>query len=384
MASGLLANKLKNVKPAEVGLDKTKLENVDNIIEQAIERGEIPGAVLLVMRNNKVAYKKAFGHRQLIPKKLKMTTETIFDVASLTKPVATGSAMMVLLERGEIRLLDKVNHYFPNFKAWQDTVTGEKKDIRLIHLLTHTSGLPAYAHPTLLQKLYGNTEKETLFKHIEEVERFAKPATAFKYSGLNFMTMQRLVEKVSGQPLNKFCQENIFKPLQMHNTRHVLSNKQKENCATTEVLENGPLVGTVHDPMARVVMNGLSANAGLFSTADDLAIYSAMLLNNGTWQGTQIFSPLIVKAFRSIPRGYEKFGRGLTWDLESDYASNQGDLLSAEAYGHTGYTGTSIVIDPVYNLSIVFLTNRVHPNDKGRVVRLRSLVANGVASSIIK
>jgi CubicO group peptidase (beta-lactamase class C family) len=155
-----------------------------------------------------------------------------------------------------------------------------------------------------------------------------------------------------------------------------------EKCAATEIIDGKPLIGDVHDPMARIVMLGNSGNAGLFSTADDLAIYAAMLLNHGTWNNQRILSPLGVKAFSSIPEGYEQFGRGLGWDLNSAYASNQGDLLSAATFGHTGYTGTSIVIDPENNLAVILLTNRVHPDDKGSVVRLRSIISNIVASAI--
>ncbi len=248
--------------------------------------------------------------------------------------------------------------------------------------MTHTSGLPAYAHPDMLQEKYGKHEKETLFAHIEKVKRFAKPGTDYKYSGLNFITIQRIIEKVSGQPLNEFAHDHIFKPLKMENTGYILSDNQLKNCAATEVLPEGVLIGKVHDPMARLVMKGLSANAGLFSTADDMAIYAAMLLNGGSWNGVKILSPLGVKAFSSIPQGYKKFGRSLGWDLNSAYASNQGDLLSEDTFGHTGYTGTSMVIDPQNNLAIILLTNRVHPNDKGAVIRLRSIVANIVAAAL--
>jgi len=278
--------------------------------------------------------------------------------------------------------LDKVSVYFPNYIPWADSLSGEKTDIRLVHLLTHTSGLPAYAHPDMLDKKYGKHDRKTLFEHIENVDRFAKPGTDYKYSGLNFMTIQRIVEKISGMPINEFAKENIFKPLKMVNTAYVLSENQLKNCAATEVLEEGVLIGKVHDPMARIVMNGISANAGMFSTADDMAIYAAMLLNGGSWNGAEILSLLGVKAFASIPLGYEKFGRSLGWDLNSAYSSNQGDLLSESTFGHTGYTGTSIVIDPQNNLAIILLTNRAHPNDKGAVVRLRSIVANLVAASI--
>jgi len=377
------AQKLEQVSPEKAGFDLQRLSRVDSVIDNAIDKNEIPGAVLLVLKDNKTAYRKAYGSRQLVPQKQVMTTETIFDMASLTKPVATATSLMVLLEQGKIRLLDKVGYYFPGYIPWTDSLTNQKSDIRIIHLLTHTSGLPPYAHPNMLQKIYNSTEKDTLYRHIEKVKRLAKPGTHFRYSGLNFITIQRLVEKISGLPLNIFAKKYIFEPLKMKNTAYFLNDSQLKNCAATEVLESGVLIGTVHDPMARVVMKGNSGNAGLFSTVDDMAIYASMLLNKGQWNNQRILSPLGVKAFTQIPQGFESFGRALGWDLNSDYASNQGDLLSPDTYGHTGYTGTSMVIDPQQKMAIIFLTNRVHPDDKGSVVRLRSLVANTIAAALI-
>jgi len=381
--NSLLSQKLETVSPETVGFDAQRLSNVDSVIDSAINKNEIPGAVLLILKESKIAYKKAYGYRQLIPQKLEMTAETIFDMASLTKPVAAATSLMILLEQGKLRLLDKVSLYFPEYIPWIDPETEKKTDILIIHLLTHTSGLPAYAHPNLLQKEYNSSSKETLYKHIEKVERLSEPGTKYKYSGLNFITIQRLVEKISSMPLNLFTKKYIFEPLQMHNTAYFLSEKKLENCAATEVLKEGVLVGTVHDPKARIVMKGNSGNAGLFSTADDMALYAAMLLNKGSWHGNKILSPLGVYAFISIPQGYDQFGRSLGWDLNSAYASNQGDLLGPETFGHTGYTGTSMVIDPQQSLAIIFLTNRVHPDDKGSVVRLRSIVANMVAASLL-
>lgn len=382
--SQTLAQKLQMTNLQNAGLNSRMFARADSVINEAIADELIPGAVLLVLKDQKIAYKKAYGNRQVIPEKKEMTTETIFDMASLTKPIATGTAMMILLERGYFRLLDKAEDYLPGYAAWQDTTTGEKVDIRIIHLLTHTSGLPAYAHPDMLMKKYNSTSRDSLFKFIDTVERDARPGTKFRYSGLNFITMQRIIEKLTNTTLAEFAQKEIFDKLGMSGTAYSLSKEQLKNTAATEVINDGVLVGKVHDPMARIVMKGNSANAGLFSTAEDLALYSAMLLNNGSWNGKHILAPLTVKAFTSLPDGYEEFGRGLAWDLNSAYASNQGDLLSAAAFGHTGYTGTSIVIAPEYNMAVILLTNRVHPQDKGSLVRLRSIVSNLVAAAINK
>jgi len=374
---------LANSTPAQDisgGFDSEQLAIADDVIEKAISDGDIPGAVLAVVYKDKTIYKKAYGHKSLVPEKTPMTEETIFDLASITKPVATASAVMMLIERGELRLLDRVARFFPDFEGGPEE-NGNRAPVRLIHLLTHTSGLPAYAAPEMLRKKYRGADEEILFKHIQHVERHSAPGSRFVYSCLNFVTLQKIVEKVSGQSLDTFCSRNIFEPLGMHNTFYEPDSEMLAFCAPTEVINDKPLMGTVHDPLARESMNCVSGNAGLFSTADDLILFARMMLHKGVLDEKRILSPAAVQALTHIPQGYEQFGRALGWDVSSAYASNQGDLLSAEAYGHTGYTGTSLVIDPQRDLAIVLLTNRAHPNDKGSVVRLRSLVSNVVAAA---
>jgi len=370
--------------PQKLGFDLQRLKQVDVPIERAIANKQIPGAVLLVARHNKIVYRKAYGWKEVLPHKVKMDVETVFDLASLTKPLATATSVMILLERGRLRLLDKVRDYFPDFIPWQNDSTKEKEDIRLIHLLTHTSGLPPYAPVKKLQQRFGSPAPDSLLEYIARVPRRHAPGTYFKYSCLNFITLQKIVEKISGQSLQIFSHQNIFKPLNMAHTTYRPQGALKKLCAPTELLPNGELLlGKVHDPLARIMMGCISGNAGLFSTADDMAIFAAMLLNNGRYQGRRILSPAAVKALTTVPQGYEKFGRGLGWDLNSAYSSNQGDLFSRQTYGHTGYTGASLVIDPATQTVVILLTNRVHPHDKGSVVRLRSLVSNVVAASII-
>lgn len=382
LGSSLLQAGLPRVSPENAGLNPRALEHADRAIERAVTEKTIPGAVLAVVYKQKLVWLKAYGHRQTEPRLLPMRTNTLFDLASLTKPLATGTTVMQLIEQGRLRLADKVSDFLPGFKSWQDS-SGHTRPIRIIHLLTHCSGLPAYAHPSLLKKLYGQVDRATLEKHIDTVERLYEPGREFKYSGLNMISLQRIIEQISGEKLADYTRERIFRPLNMHDTAFRLTPEQIERCAPTEILADGTLLkGVVHDPMAREAMNGLSSNAGLFSTAEDLAVYAAMLLNKGRAGKSAILSPRAVWRFTHIPDGYEKIGRALTWDVSSPYASNQGDLLSAETYGHTGYTGTSLVIDPQNNLAIILLTNRVHPRDKGSVVRLRGEVANAVAGAL--
>ena len=215
--------------------------------------------------------------------------------------------------------------------------------------------------------------------------RHHAPGTYFKYSCLNFITLQRIIEKVSGQSLKDFTTVNVFSPLKMKNTMIKPPKEWAAQCAPTEILEEeGMLQGVVHDPLARVMMDCVSGNAGLFSNTHDLAIFSSMMLNQGTWNNVHILSPAAVRACTNLVQGYEEFGRGLGWDLNSDYSSNQGDLFSEQTYGHTGFTGTSLIIDPVTETAVILLTNRIHPYVKGSVVRLRSLVANVVAGAMVK
>ncbi len=379
----LFAQSLPVVKPETVGMDGHRLALVDGVIEQAIADSIIPGAVFLVARDNKIVYRKAYGYRELIPQKKKMTVETIFDLASITKPVATATSAMILIDRGLLRLNDRVETFIPEFKKYHGPNGDEP--IRIVHLFTHTSGLPPYAPVKELKARFGGPNPDSLIAYIATAPRHHLPGEYFKYSCLNYITLQRIIEKITGQSLKDFAAANIFKPLKMNHTFYQPPENQIPYCAATEILQpGGLLLGVVHDPLAREINACVSGNAGLFSTADDLAIYAAMLLNNGSWNGKRILSKLAVQKMINVPRGFEKFGRTLGWDKYSVYNSNIGDLLSERAFGHTGYTGTSITIDPEYRVTIILLSNRVHPHDKGSVVRLRSYVANIVAGAIVQ
>jgi CubicO group peptidase (beta-lactamase class C family) len=370
------------VKSGKVGLDNHRLSAVDEVINKSIGKGEIPGAVLAVVRHNKIAYLKAYGNKQVYPDTIAMTTNTVFDLASVSKPVSTATAVMILLERGQLRLHDNVVLYIPGFQPWTDSISGSKRNIEIIDLLTHTSGLPPYAPVEELKKQYATPNPDGLITYISNVKRNNKPGTVFDYSCLNFITLQRIVETISGMSLQDFTRENIFNPLGMKHTDYNPTGEMLAWTAPTEKQADGSVFkGIVHDPLAQVMNGGISGNAGLFSNAEDLSILVAMLLNKGEINGVRILSPLTVKAMTRVPRGYEEFGRALGWDLYSDY-EHDGDIFGAEAYGHTGYTGTSITIDPESNTAVILLTNRVHPEDKGAVSRLRDLVANVVAASV--
>ncbi len=390
-----IAQSLPRVAPEQVSMDSHRLLLADEVIEKAIDSKEIPGAVLAVVRQGKMAYLKAYGNKRIYPNIEPMTTNTIFDMASCSKSMSTAVCAMILIERGQIRLQDRVSLYIPGFKGWQGE-NSDKMEIRVVDLLTHTSGLPSYAPVAELQKKYGAPNPDGLIEYISTCKRSFKPQTGFQYSCLNYITLQRIIETVSGQSLRDFAKANIFDVLGMAHTDYLpvsntgqsnsqLStlNFQLKNIAPTEKQKDGSvLCGQVHDPLARIMNGGISGNAGVFSSADDIALLCAALQNGGAWNGNRILSPQGVKAMRTVPRNLRKFGRTLGWDIYSPYASNNGDLLGPNTYGHTGYTGTSIVIDPNNDLSVILLTNAVHPDDKHSVVRLRSLVANAVAASL--
>lgn len=377
------AQPLPTASPEQVGMSSKQLANADRIIEKAIDNKEIPGAVLAVVKDGKMAYLKAYGNKQVFPSVQKMDVNTVFDLASLTKPIATAMSAMVLVERGELRLLDKVNLFIPNFVPWRGP-NNTSKDIRVIDLMTHTSGLPSYASVSELQKKYGAPNPNGMMDYIAAWRRDFEPQTDFRYSCLNYITLQRIIETISKQNLRDFAKQNIFDVLGMHHTDFQPKGETLQRTAPTEKMPDGTLLkGIVHDPLARVMNGGISGNAGLFSDANDLAILAAALLNNGEYNGKRVLSPLGVKAMRTVPRNVADLGRTPGWDVFTAYASNNGDLLGPNTYGHTGYTGTSMVIDPDNNIAVIFLTNRAHPDDGGEIVRLRSLVANVVGAAII-
>src|SRR5574344_878585 len=381
--SQISAQQLQRVSPASVELDASRLANADSAIIKAIRHKDIPGAVLAVVRHGKMAWLKAYGNKEIYPKTIPMTTNTVFDMASCSKSMSTAVSAMILIERGQLRLLDPVSRYIPGFESWKDD-KGETTSIRIVDIMTHTSGLPPYAPVDSLKKKYGSPNKDGLIEYISHCKRDFKPETDFQYSCLNYVTLQRVIETISGQTLRDFAKKNIFDILGMDHTDYNPNSQLCELCAPATKQPDGSLLqGVVHDPLARVMNGGISGNAGVFSSADDIAVLVAALQNGGQWNGHRILSPLGVKAMRTVPRCVASFGRTLGWDIFSPYASCNGDLLSPNTYGHTGYTGTSIVIDPDNDIAVILLTNRVHPNDGGDCIQLRSLVANAVAASII-
>lgn len=379
---------LETAAPEEMGMDSKKLQRVDDIINAAIGKKEIPGAVIAVVKDGKMVYKKAYGNKSVYPSVEKMTENTVFDLASCSKCVGTTLSMMHLLEEGGFRLIDRVDMYIPGFQPYVDPKTGEKVNIRIIDLLTHSSGLPSYVQPDVVIKEKGAADPDSLMSYICTMKRVYKPTTDFQYSCLNFITLQNVLQNITGKKLEDYAQENIFDKMGLTSTCYNPLNKKDkayiERIAPTEKQPDGSVLkGVVHDPLARIMNHGNSGNAGVFSTADDLAVIAAALMNGGTYKDKNLLGSLTVETMTRVPEETKALGRSLGWDNYSPYASCNGNIFDpVRTYGHTGYTGTSIVIDPVAKCAVILLTHRVHPEDKGGVVRLRSLVSNVVASSI--
>ncbi|HYA49101.1 MAG TPA: serine hydrolase domain-containing protein, partial [Burkholderiales bacterium] len=285
-AGALLGQGVPPGKPEDVGMSSKHLAYLDRIIQEALERKDFPGGVLLVTRKGKVVYRKAFGQSQWVPEPKPMTADMIFDMASVTKPVATATSVMILVEQGKVRLWEKVKTYVPDFAPYLLEKGIPDEDARLYHLLTHTSGLPPYTDPKEAEKQLGNpcSTDDLVNKVIARIPKESPAGKQFTYSCLNYITLAYIIQKTTGQTIAEFSAENIFKPLGMKRTLYNPPPEFLPLCVPTLVVDGQPLRGIVHDPLARL-QGGVSGNAGLFSTADDLAVFAQMMLRGGEWNG---------------------------------------------------------------------------------------------------
>ncbi|MCQ2184015.1 MAG: beta-lactamase family protein [Bacteroidales bacterium] len=369
-------------------LDYERMQLADSLIEREIASGTIPGAVLAVVTGDQTAYLKAYGNKSVFPTVEPMTVGTVFDMASCSKCTGTAMSMMHLLERGGYRLEDPVSRYIPGFENWTDPETGEVTLIRIKDLFTHASGLPAYVSPQTVIDSLGVANPDSLMSYICHMKRLYKPRTGLTYSCLNYITLQNILQNITGEKLCDYATRNIFEPLGMKHTCYspLISGNEEVMAlvAPTEKKDSvSCLLGEVHDPLARIMGYGNSGNAGVFSCAEDLCILVKTILADGNYHGKQILGRLTVKTMTSIPDGYEDLGWGLGWDHCSDCSSCKGNIFSQKAtLCHTGYTGTTIVIDTENKVAIIFLSNRVHPFDEGSLVRFRSLLSNIVAGAV--
>jgi uncharacterized protein YbbC (DUF1343 family) len=367
-------------RPA-AGLDLTILDRIGPVVEAAIADHKLPGAVVLVGRGDEVVYERAFGKRAVEPAPEPMTVDTIFDAASVTKVVATTTAVMQLVESGRLRLSDRVSAHVPGFGRYG------KDAITVRHLLTHTSGL----RPDIDWSDEWVGYDTAIARAIEEVPQ-AAPDERLIYSDINFFLLGDIVARVTREPFDRYARSRVFEPLGMTDTWFNPPASLRPRVAPTERCTQygypceGPnqtmLRGVVHDPTARR-MDGVAGHAGMFTTARDLSRFARTLLRGGEIDGARVLAPLTVRRMTgpSTPRAMAHV-RGLGWDMDSQYSSNRGELFPPGSFGHTGFTGTGLWIDPASRVYLVFLSNRVHPDGKGDVTPLRARVATIVASAI--
>ena len=352
------------------------------LVEAAIARHELPGAVVLVGRGDAIVYHRAFGQRAVRPSPEPMTEDTIFDLASLTKVVATTTSVMRLVEEGRIRLNDPVAQFIPEFGRYG------KSGIAIRHLLTHTSGL----RPDLELEVEFHGADEAIRRAMDEVPA-SPPGERFVYSDINFFLLGDIVRRVSGERLDRYAKAQIFDPLGMKETAFLPPESWRPRIAPTEACPTlawpcgapgAPFLrGVVHDPTSRR-MDGVAGHAGLFSTAADLSRFCRMLLDGGRLGAARILSPATVARMTSPSTPSEmRAVRGLGWDIDSAYSSNRGELFPIGSFGHTGFTGTSLWLDPGTKSYVIFLSNRVHPDGKGDVTALRGKVATVAAAALL-
>jgi uncharacterized protein YbbC (DUF1343 family)/CubicO group peptidase (beta-lactamase class C family) len=360
-----------SVGTAATGIDAARLEKIDGLVAGAIASGEMTGCVVCIGRRDGVVMLEAYGDREIEPARVPMTPDTVFDLASLTKPVATATAVMQLVEDGRLRLADPVAMHLPAFAA-----RGKEK-ITIHDLLTHQSGL--IADNPLADYDAGPAEA---LRRICDLEPLAAPGTKFIYSDVNFILLGMLVERLADAPLDRVFRERIAAPLGLRETGFLPDAALRDRCAPTEERDGTLLRGVVHDPRA-AKLGGVAGHAGLFGTAADLARYARMMLGGGSLDGARVLGPqavgLMTRSWR-VPGGGE---RGLGWDKRSKFSGNRSDLFSEAAFGHGGFTGTALWIDPGLDLFVIFLSSRLHPDGKGNVNPLAARIGSVAAAAIV-
>ncbi len=343
---------------------------------RALESSRLPGAVVVVGQQSGVVFRRAYGQRAILPAREEMTPDTIFDLASVTKPLVAGTLAQWLIEQGQLKLDDRVASHLPEFG-----VRG-KSDVTVEQLLLHTGGLP----PTNSLKDYfdgpARARSRALGSWLE-----ALPGRRFLYSDVGYVALGALIERVSGEPLDALAERVLWKPLGMVDTTYCRKRCTSPRLAPTDLAygrKSSPIRGEVHDPRA-YLLGGVAGNAGLFSTGDDLARFARLMLGQGELDGVRLLSQSVVREFtrpRAMPGPLVDARRALGWDVSSGHSGTRGGELSRQAYGHSGYTGTSLWIDPELDLFIVFLSNRNHPYGTGKTIALQRHVADAAARAL--
>jgi CubicO group peptidase (beta-lactamase class C family) len=355
---------------------KNKFETADSIINVSISDSAFPGAVLLIQKEGKIIHQKAFGFYTYDSSSGRVSVNTIYDLASLTKVIATTTATMICYDRGLFKLDDKVAEYLPKFG-----VKG-KENVTIRNLLVHDSGLrpdiPSYrAFDSIKNKEQG------VMNEIFNDTLVYQTGENMVYSDLNFILMGKIIEKVTGTTLDKFCEKNIFEPIGMKSTMFNPPKSLINRIAPTEYdnyWRHRQIRGTVHDETSQL-LDGVAGHAGLFSTAGDLAKLSQMLLQKGEYHGKRYIKASTVEMF--VKKQSDLSSRALGWDTKSPGYSSAGNLFSDISYGHTGFTGTSVWTDPTRNLIVVFLTNRVFPTRNNlKILSVRPKVHDAIIETL--
>lgn len=391
-------------RPADLGFDPAALERAFGVVHRFVQEERIPGAVTTVGSSAGALYPRAYGYRMLVPHRDPVAVDTLFDCASLTKAVVTTTLALMLIEAGVVRLDDAVAQFLPEFvELGPEPAKKEKSQVTLRHLLTHTSGLrawaPLYEDPPEKELTEGPSASELssstpaesralapadrIVRRIFRQPLACPPGAVVEYSCLGFILLGEIIRRLQGAPLDVLARRSIFVPLKMKDAGFNPAPELHERVAATELVDGVPLVGVVHDENARA-MGGVSGNAGLFATAEDLCRFAVMLLQKGRLGERRLLSPAAIQEATRDHTGHLGASRGLGWIVKGAAPkSSAGDLFSPESFGHTGFTGTSLWIDPVRGIFAVLLTNRVHPTRANDAhIRLRPLFHNAVAAAV--
>jgi len=370
---------LTSCEPAPTGpLQTSKLQKIDRAIEKAIRQGKTPGGVFWLEHKGGV-YTKAYGYAALEPQIAFASIDTLYDSASLTKVMATAPAILLLMERGKIELDAQVQQYLEDFD------NGGKEAITIRHLLTHTSGLRPGIDHTIevngIQEQWTGYETAIALAKTEKAQH--PPGTQFIYSDINYILLGEIVEQISGMPLEEFARTEIFEPLGMSDTGYLPSLELKERIAPTKWVDGEMLRGIANNPICRKT-GGVHGHAGIFTTAPDLAKFARMILNNGELEGFRLLQPETIELMTSVqsPDEVESL-RGLGWDIGSSYSGQRGDVFPIGGFGHTGFAGPSIWIDPFSQTIVIFMTNRIHPDETGDVRELRRQLGTLSAEALV-
>lgn len=350
-------------------IDARQLITIDREVEEALAARQMPGCVVLIGRHGKIVFQRAYGSRQVLPERIPMTLDTVFDLASLTKPVATATSVMLLIERGSVRLEDPVSRHVPEFAGHG------KEPITVLQLLTHQGGLVA---DNPMSDYREGPQKA--WQRIFAAKPALAPGTRFLYSDVGYLVLGELVRRVAGKGVDDFSQTNLFGPLGMRETCFLPPAGLRRRAAPTEKRDGKWIQGEVHDPRA-FALGGVAGHAGLFSTARDLAVYARMLLRRGQLGGVRVLKESTVETM-TRPYPVSAGLRGLGWDMRTGYSTNRGKSFSARAFGHGGFTGTALWIDPELDLFVIFLSNRLHPDGKGSVNALAGRIGTIAAGAV--